>query len=289
MCIIDAGFYDASGQVQSISNTRICAFLCKDGAHQLTVYSNSITVRNAAPVAMILPVPCGEINLVNTSEDPDGGRMFGALGELFEDNEDEDDDEDAPRAFSNRNDRSQSTLPVHVCGSYNYTVVPTIHDFHRLNTDRFMRGATNPSDPTHPKGPMGPTPAVMALLRREYAKGFSFLVCMIRAGQAYHPIAYTHPVRGGALFVPTMHWHGHEEQGNPRWDHTIYVLGAAADDDFGEPSTCTPGDAKALPWKVPLCYAQHMPHSWHPSALRRRTVVGRGLPNLDITVRAAAL
>ena len=303
MCIIDGGFYGAGGRVARVHGTRILAARCRDGASQLTVYANAVALGPAsAPVAMILPVPVGDnkggaerVRMVDTSEDPSGARLWDALAPLFKEREASfglDGDGGGAR-LSNRS----AALPVLRCGSYEYSVVPSVDDFGRL--DARLAGR--------------PSAGVEALLRERYARGFAFLVCRIARGGAYHPVAYTHPLgvatgtcgappttrreresgdrEEARLFVPTLHWHGDEREapGKIEWDHTIYVLGAHPGDPSGWAAACTDAEAARLPWRLPLCYAEHLPPDLAAAQLRCREVRGRGAaPNEDMWWRCAA-
>lgn len=281
MCIVDDLYYDVSGRVRSVRDTRILVARCRDGASQLTVYANRVELGAGAPVAMILPVPCGDgeearVRMVDTSADPGGKLLWDALEELFEEDE-------VSMGFGMDDDcaanNSRARLPVLRCGSYEYSVVPGVDDFGRLDP-RLGAGA--------------PSAGVMALLRERYARGFAFMVCKLAGAAAYHPIAYTHPLQraqdGAQLFVPTLHWHGGERPEAPgaiEWDHAVYVLGAREDEGFGARAPCGDAQAARLRWKLPTCYGEHLPDGLTAAAMRWAEIRGRGArANEDILVRA---
>jgi hypothetical protein len=306
MCIIDGAFYDHAGRVVNVTDTNICVFLCNDTdvERQMTIYANSVTLEaKSPPVAMILPVPVPvrasddaeeshDVRMVDTSVDPEGERIFGVLEKMFgvERNPYVSNGEPVVKKTSMR-----SSLPVLRCGSYKYSVVPGVDDFARL--DAALSGR--------------PSEGVMALLRRQYATGFAFLVCKLGHGARYHPVAYTHPLMSvpvpadaagaeGAvktvkhLFVPTMHWHGTAEETHPEWDHLIYVLGGrvaqpeaaeAADKAFlGRGPTCSEEEAQRLRWVAPLCFGSRMRQQLPTAAMRCLEIRGKTHANRDIII-----
>jgi hypothetical protein len=103
------------------------------------------------PVAMILPVPHGDVRMVDTRENPTGDRLFGACKELFP--------VLVAKGYSMRNS-NRATLPVMRCGSYES----------RLQGGR-------------------PCDEVMALLRTHYATKFAFLVSPSRTRTPSRPTA----------------------------------------------------------------------------------------------------
>ena len=314
MCIIDGAFYDHAGRVVNVTDTNICVFPCNDAdvERQMTIYANSVTLdAKSPPVAMILPVPVPvrvsdasdasdaskesqDIRMVDTSVDPEGERIFGVLEKMFGVVRSRYEYDGEPKV---KKTSMRSALPVLRCGSYKYSVVPGVDDFARL--DAALSGR--------------PSEGVMALLRRQYATGFAFLVCKLGHGARYHPVAYTHPLMSlpvpadaaGAvgttgtvkhLFVPTMHWHGTTEETHPEWDHLIYVLGgrvgqpeaadAQADDKafLGRGPTCSEEEAQRLRWVAPLCFGSRMQEQLPTAAMRCMEIRGKTHANRDILI-----
>jgi len=117
-------------------------------------------------------------------------------------------------------DEPPQMLPVEKSGSYEFTVVPSLSDFERVEASLLSNR---------------PSPAVMKLLTTHYEeRRFSFLVCKIAAGRdaQYHPLAYTHPVNiDGKMFVPTLHYHG-EEPGRDFLGFTSPILARGHDQDL---------------------------------------------------------
>jgi hypothetical protein len=101
-----------------------------------------------------------------------------------------------------------SSIKVEKVGSYDVSIVPSLEDFDRLQDYVFKL------DPNFKK-----------VLSRDYSKDYGFIVCKIRDGEKFHPIAYSHSLReDGTFFIPTKHYHNGSES-NPDWDHIIYILG----------------------------------------------------------------
>lgn len=114
----------------------------------------------------------------------------------------------------NANDGSRSrgfdTLAVTQVGSYDVSIVPTRDDFSRLSREHFVLD-TNVAD----------------LFAKRYSKNFAFVVCRLRPGEKFHPIAYVSALSSDkSLFVPTYHYHGHVET-VPDWDHEVYAAGGS--------------------------------------------------------------
>lgn len=172
-----------AGSVERVSKTRIIVAPTSDG-RQFTAYSNSVVSRSTKN-AMILPVPTGgEITFVNLENSPD---LMQACENLFP----------KPDVTSNNTSwgfgagfSSKSPLPVEKVGGYSCSIVPSLADFDRINPDVFVL----------PKN-------TAELLKKTYPEGYSFIVCQFEREVNEHPIAYTHPMRDGKLFIPTFHGH----------------------------------------------------------------------------------
>jgi hypothetical protein len=93
-------------------------------------------------------------------------------------------------------------------GSYKASIVPTLDDFDRLDTEVFDVDEN-----------------LLPMLRRHYPYRFGFIVCQLKPGnRSYHPFAYTHDLDScGKLFVPTRHYHPQSHgHATADWDHIIY-------------------------------------------------------------------
>lgn len=111
-------------------------------------------------------------------------------------------------------------IEVHQVGSYDVSIVPSLDKFDYLQHDIFELD----------KG-------FQSLLKRDYNQGYAFVVCKLRNGEKFHPIAYSHPMTpDGKLFIPTKHYHNKSESGAD-WDHSIYILNG----DVNNSINFTPG------------------------------------------------
>lgn len=199
MCIM-------ASPVVSVTNTRIFAGSDPRTGRQATVYAMAVQLqtRTGKGNAMILPVPMGtagpgSIELIDLTALPD---FFMPLDELFK---------PRTRSLSKGVSRGMDDdLEVHKVGSYDVSIVPTVDDVKRLNRQVFEVSADTENT-----------------LRSSYPVGFAFLVAQLRESGEFHPLAYTHPIVGGRLFIPTRHEHGKEPASTlPKWDHTIYFQGS---------------------------------------------------------------
>lgn len=203
MCVIQ-------GDTKTVADTQIFCFPACNGKDQVTVYSNEVHMNNPQDNnnAMILPIPRGyeQFKMVDLTKDPD---LFKNLNRCFP----------SVIQMSTRNGSSLSAaansadyLAVKRCGSYEFSLVPSVQDFRRINPTVFQLNKD-----------------VEQLLLDKYPLGFAFLVCKIRQNTKFHPLAYMHPLQpDGRLFVPTLHFHqGHQgaQAYSADWDHDIYVLG----------------------------------------------------------------
>jgi len=208
MCIIQ-GFTD------SVSQTTIVVAPMKPDK-QLTVYRNTVHMAPGGKTpAMILPVPEGDVRLLHP-EDFNAAALINACSEAF------------PPAKARWTCRgyapSFSTLDVKEVGAYRVSIVPDIDAFSRVNREVFEL-----------------EDEVGKLLRREYAKGFSFIVARMRTDAdketKFEPLAYVHKrMPDGTLFVPTYHYHKErrDDYGDIRqhydWNHRIYAIGGSIHD-----------------------------------------------------------
>jgi len=334
MCIVDPTLYDSSGSVSLVANTSILV-APQSGTNykrQLTVYSNRVRMGgDTQSVAMILPVPNPghdprDITVVDTSDDSNGtSQLFSALRPLTR---------KLTLSYSNsylmangsmeKGVEARSVLPVHTSGSYEFTIVPRMDYFGRL--DRRLL-------------PRPPSPPVMKLLNEHYGKAFSFIVCKLSAASdaQYHPLAYTHPVmvrtanhvNVPTLFVPTLHYHGDEEQrhtkdvaasdqwstldssfgqympvnalfdsrhsrhstnkNNPHWDHEIYAFGVKDAAEFGlrqKDVVITQAGLNQAMKSVPNSYKTVLGEEPDTAAFRFRRMFGDGFENGDIFLDA---
>lgn len=171
------------------------------GNKQLTVYSNRVNLER--PAAMILPFPKGSLPyLVNLENYTD---LFYDLASHFP--------EQLSIGMLINSKSSEFDLPlsspleVHTVGSYSVSIADNLEDLSRLRKDVFQI-----------------TGDVGVMFSQYYSSGYSFMVCIMKAGAKFHPIGYVHSrLSDKSMFIPTRHYHGHLET-NPDWDHQIYVM-----------------------------------------------------------------
>lgn len=174
------------GDVKRVSKTRILVVPLPSG-RQLTVYENS--VESEGKNAMVLPVPQGPVQLVDTSTVyPD---VFKDCEALFP-NRSKGGFGAASYSFGAFGAEERKPLPVERIGGYDVSVVPTLEDFARLSKEHF----TVPDN-------------IKQVLTENYGAGYSFVVCLFDKTVQAHPIAYiSQRMPNGHLFIPTRHAHG---------------------------------------------------------------------------------
>lgn len=249
MCIIQ-------GDTRSVADTEIFCFPACNGRGQVTVYSNAVSMNSPGHNAMILPVPRGYemFQMIDLSGDTD---MFAKLDSCFP--SDQTMDSDGPRSRGLSANSQAPYLAVQQCGSYEFSLVPSLRDFSRLDPASFQLS-----------GDVG------RLLQRQYPAGFAFLVCRITANKKFHPVGYLHPLAPGAdLFIPTLHFHQGHAHGQPDWDHSIYVLGNST---LGRPAHSLHGLRQVRALQPYMCPGR-------PDRLRKLEVHGHH-SNRDMVVPA---
>jgi hypothetical protein len=139
---------------------------------QLVIYSNTVRMRRnpvdidgRSKTAMVLPFPvqCGKPNRFKLFA-LEYSDVFDDLDILFDI-----ESSDVP------------SLAVKQVGSYDCKVCANLADLAKLDLHRDLYSSA----------------------KRYYPKGFGFVVCVLRQGASYHPIAYCHELlSGGRLFIP---------------------------------------------------------------------------------------
>lgn len=201
-----------SSAVSSVSDTQI--FVCPlANGQQFTVYKNKVILNGNQPTAMILPFPMPETWPQPSAPAATMFDMSKYRRDFFEDLQKLFPINDLRSievvVLSANSTYSLGPLPVHKCGDYEYSVANSLSDLPRLQSDVFRLSGN-----------------LVALLGAQYSRRFGFLICICRSSGAYAPVAFTHPMVDGNLFVPTMH--DHHDQGATQlayWDHTICTLG----------------------------------------------------------------
>ena len=195
-----------SGNVRSVSNTRIFARLLPEN-RQALVYSMSLDTPE--DVAMILPIPVPP----GSGEKAVRFISFEKYADVFEDIE-----RTFPRlvplSFGGIKSRAlpaaaKNELEVQKVGSFDASFVPSIKDFSRLDAQfRLPDGVWEKIG--------------------NYAK-FGFAVFKLRKGnQAVHPMAFAFPTAmPGRIFFPTVHIHDGKVHKTAEFDHTLYAQTAS--------------------------------------------------------------
>lgn len=265
MCIM-------ASPVRSVSDTRIFVGADAASTRQATVYEMSVALqsRTGKGNAMILPVPIGtgtidQIELIDLTGAPE---FFEPLEEVCR---------ERSRGISKGLSRGfDDDLEVVKVGNYDVSVVPTVNDVKRLNAAVF-----------------DVSPDTEATLRAHYPLGFAFLVAQLRESGKFHPLAYTAPLVGDRLFIPTRHEHGRGAAGGPAaWDHQIFYQGSARPDSLPshERNTASAHSVQAGEWTdasvrtasrgVPAALTPFL----RPGLALTRVKAQGPLANIDLTV-----
>lgn len=194
-----------SGAYDKVHNTKLFGARLND-KEQLTVYSNAIQAQNLDdkhPIVMVLPVPLYK----GTSADIKMTEIKSDFFTLL-------DDHMRPPATRGMSRGAFSfgaaKLPVHQCGNYQYSVVPTCDDFLKIDEE------TLPLDA-----------AIKQTMKDHYGKDYAFLVCKMMKGTGqYSPLGYIHPANPDETTrLPTVHVHHNQpkEYMAHDWDHAIYT------------------------------------------------------------------
>lgn len=256
MCII-------SGYVNKVAKTKIFCMPSKDGSRQLTVYTN--VVDTPKENVMCLPVPFPEtVKFEKVPKD-----LFKQCKLSFP---------EEVKPYSNANtlswSRSASIEPIQIQshGSYEVAIVPSLYDFHRVPGNFFVLSEE-----------------VKHFLFNNYAPEWGVLLCKLKEGASdYEPFAYSHAVHNQSLFLPTKHYHKHEDKDfvsgrsyfpshtTADWDHELYLCYISKQDSWKQ----NKGD-NLIVWNEVSKEFRVCPE--YP--LQQQIVQGSWHLNKDITVR----
>lgn len=191
-----------SGHVDHVARTSI--FMREHQGWNCLVYS--MTVATPSEVAMILPVRCADhreedaVAPVSLEEYPD---FFHDMAQLFNQ------PTKSRGGFAAIPLSSPETLKVQQVGNFEFSYVPGLDQFHRLDS-RFQ------------------IPPVVIQQFPEYGEGHGFAVFKLTSNpggglRSIHPMAYTfRSAEPGTLVFPTAHYHGQQEE-RSYFDHALYV------------------------------------------------------------------
>ena len=206
-----------SGAHPDVSKTRILVAWVANRV-QLVVYQNDVKLNSgkdnaALGTAMILPIPGGNVRMVDLSAYP---TLFDDLKIDFPD--------PVYKGMTRGSKTIELSAPLAIqrVGSYDVSLAPSLNALKNLDWTHFAMDAD-----------------VMRLLEHDYGRGFSFCVARLRpdARGNPHAIAYVHDNIDDRLFVPTRHaGHNKQTQGvrpakraktavadSVEWDHHIYA------------------------------------------------------------------
>lgn len=183
MCVI-------SGKIESVNNTKIFCGTDEDKKNQLTVYSNNInniTVNNV----MILPVPFPDT--VKFHDFSNYTNFFDDCEKCFEKTLKS---KGLPRRQSLNCSDGMKELKVHNVGSYKASMAMNLSDLNRANPEYFYLSNE-----------------VKEYLAVHYNhKSIGFILCVLVLGdEKYHPFAYSHKILNNKVYIPTRHFHLHNE------------------------------------------------------------------------------
>lgn len=221
MCLIN-------GNIEKVSKTKILAANIGNG-RQLTVYSNEVKLPlSKNPVAMILPYPKGkrQIQVIETNSlDND---FFKDIDDCFPQNI------SWGSTFQARGVvklKDTDYLQVFRSGDYQYSLANSLKELERINPTVFSI-----------------KPKLQTLLQNYENDNYSFIVCIIDKSATYSPFAYITDIVNSQIFVPSKHYHEHDnnvlfnsnllsnvyknsfssvsgsENYTQDWDHSIYFI-----------------------------------------------------------------
>ena len=180
MCMI-------STPIEKVSKTKILVAPNHSKTSQLVVYSNYVkNISNSN--AMVLPVP-----------NPHSIKFIDQSGykNLFEDCAKCFYNPNALRSYSlsnSANTKSRGTEPLEIfnVGSYKVSLAKNIEEISRVNKSVFELS----------------TGLAETLSMFYYQNYWGFIICKLNLGpESYHPLAYTHDIINGQIFIPTRHYH----------------------------------------------------------------------------------
>jgi hypothetical protein len=260
MCII-------SDSVKRVAATKLFGMPSLDNTRQLTVYTN--TVDTAATNVMCLPVPS-----------PDTVKFEKVPKDLFKQC-----DQSIIKLQQERSGGpfmlccgERGYLDVQSHGSYDVVVSPSMTDLDRV-----------------PSTFATLTPEVIQFLRTNYPGDFGVILCRLRIGSVnYEPFAYSHALVGSKLFLPTKHYHRHDDGDfvmgrsynqsssiHADWDHEVYTM-------MTEPRVAHNVGPKRIPKPRNEIVWSAMPLAYRVGAnahVKLFEVKGSDIPNQDLSFR----
>ena len=204
--------------VDDVSSTNLFACLDTTRTRQLLIYSNNVDNKIQSN-AMVLPVPHPDSVVFHDMTTVsnfflDLQKCFYKLPSRGYDS----------LGWMGANVSKSEKLEVYDVGSYFVSIVPSVNDFSRLQSETFnFQLSIN-----------------LKKILVNYDSVFGFLVCQLKIGNIeYKPLAYSHRLfNSNELFYPTFHYHFHTSFPSHNhsetektikndmvddWDHLIYT------------------------------------------------------------------
>jgi hypothetical protein len=182
MCII-------SGSVNKVAKTKIFCMPSKDGQRQLTVYTNAVDTPKENVMCLPVPFP----HTVKFEKVPK--KLFEQCKLSFPE-EPKKSTKDYTLSWSRSASLESIPIKIESHGSYEVAIVPSLYDFHRVPGNFFVLSEE-----------------VKHFLFNSYPPEWGVLLCKLKEGTSdYEPFAYSHDLHNQSLFLPTKHYHKHENK-----------------------------------------------------------------------------
>jgi hypothetical protein len=264
MCII-------SHSVNKVAKTKIFGMPSKDGTRQLTVYTNAVDTPKAN--VMCLPVPFPES--VKFEKVPK--KLFDQCKLSFPEKPMW---SRTPQNLTLSASRGVEPIKIQSHGSYEVAIVPSLYDFHRVPGNFYVLSEE-----------------VKHFLFNSYPPEWGVLLCKLKEGSSdYEPFAYSHDLHNESLFLPTKHYHTHEDKDfkagrsyfpsqsiHADWDHEMYLCYTPKQKGWKTPKedNWTNEEENFIEWNEVSSEFRMGPD--YP--LQQRIVQGSWHPNQDIVIQ----
>ncbi len=180
MCLI-------STEIQQVSKTKILVAPNSNKTRQLVVYSNYVNNVSESN-AMVLPVPLPQtIQFINLSK---YSNIFEDCAGCFYNPSRAKSLSYSTNSFNSRDD--QMPLEVFNVGSYQVSLAANLDQISRVDKRIFELSSG----------------LKQTLEMFYYQPYWGFIICKLAKGpESYHPLAYSHDIIDGKVYIPTRHYH----------------------------------------------------------------------------------
>jgi hypothetical protein len=247
MCII-------SGSVNKVAKTKIFCMPSKDMNRQLTVYTNAVDTPKENVMCLPVPYP----HTVKFEKVPK--ELFKQCKLSFP---------EEPKKTTTEYTLSWSRsdyIQIQSHGSYEVASVPSLYEFHRVPGNFFVLSEE-----------------VKHFLFNSYPPDWGVLLCKLKEGATdYEPFAYSHDLHNQSLFLPTKHYHKHEDKDfitgrsyfpshtDADWDHELYLSYTPTQKGWkqGKGENCIAWEEVSKEFRIGPDYPlqqQVVQGSWHPN------------------------